>query len=154
MDYWKKLRQCFGVERFIVTAAAGAIVEGEKILLVKNRSLGKWQIPGGLQEVGESLQQTIQREIKEELGLDLMVDRLIGVYSGTDWNIDYPDGGKLQQVLHFFLMKGDPGILQIQKREIEDAKFFPIGEPPEDIMPCCKQKIADLRAFSGKVFIR
>jgi hypothetical protein len=45
MEYWKQLRQCFGTERFIITAAAGAIVSGGKVLLVKSKSLGVWGVP-------------------------------------------------------------------------------------------------------------
>ena len=82
MDYWNRVRQLVGKETLIIPSAAGAIMKDGKMLLVHHNLLKKWQIPGGIQEVGESVQETVKREIQEELGLDLDVGSLIGVYSG------------------------------------------------------------------------
>jgi ADP-ribose pyrophosphatase YjhB (NUDIX family) len=81
MDYWHRIRQAAGKETVIIPSAAGAIIHEGKILLVRHNLLKKWQIPGGLQEVGENVQQTAQREIREELDLDLVAGQLIAVYS-------------------------------------------------------------------------
>jgi 8-oxo-dGTP diphosphatase len=54
-------------------AAVGAVVIKEaKVLLVKRKyppQKGKWAVPGGLVELGETLQEAAQREIEEETGL-------------------------------------------------------------------------------------
>lgn len=154
MDYWRQVRQCFGTERFLLTSAAGGIIRDETILLVKHRALGVWQIPGGLQEVGESIQQTVEREIREELALTMQVDALVAVYSGIEWNIDYPDGGKIQQVLFFFAMRGPISAITPQQEEIEAMHFFPFKQLPENMMPCCRQKVQDLQKFTGKTLLR
>ncbi len=141
-------------ERVIKTAAAGGIIQDEKILLVYSKSLDTWQIPGGIQEVGETIQETVEREIREELGLDFVAKTLVSVYSGTQWNVDYPDGGKIQQVLFFFLMNGKIGHLRLQESEITKAKFFPLTALPDNTMPCCRQKIQDLQQFNGVTILR
>ncbi len=55
----------------------GAIIlRGDQVLLVKRGnepSYGKWSIPGGLVELGESLKEAVAREVKEEVGLDVQV---------------------------------------------------------------------------------
>jgi ADP-ribose pyrophosphatase len=56
-------------------AAVGAVViEEGKVLLVKRKhppKKGKWAIPGGSVNLGETLQAAAEREIKEETGLDI-----------------------------------------------------------------------------------
>ncbi len=63
----------------------GAIVHSEgKILLVKRAkepNRGVWIIPGGLVELGEGLEKAVVREVKEELGIDVSVESLLGVAS-------------------------------------------------------------------------
>lgn len=65
-----------------------AIIENEKgeILLVKRKfppQKGYWDWPGGFLDAGESLEESIKREIKEELGVEIEFLKLIGVYSDT-----------------------------------------------------------------------
>jgi len=63
--------------------AVDGIVENDnnEVLLVKQRDRGVWTIPGGQVEVGENLIDALIREIKEESGIDVEVDKLICVSS-------------------------------------------------------------------------
>lgn len=154
MDYWQSIRQAVGKETMIIPSAAGAIIHEGKILLVRHNVLKKWQIPGGLQEIGESIQQTVQREIKEELNLNLVAGSLIAIYSHPKWMIEFPDESKLQQLIFFFLMEGEISPINIQTSEIAAYQFFAPDEIPEDIFDCCKQKISDWSQFQGQVIFR
>jgi ADP-ribose pyrophosphatase YjhB (NUDIX family) len=44
-------------------------------------SRGKWSMPGGFVDLGESVEQAAVRETKEEIGLDIELTSLVGVYS-------------------------------------------------------------------------
>lgn len=65
--------------------AVDGIVENDKneILLVKNRYHGIYTIPGGQVEIGENLIDALIREINEETGINVMVNKLICVSSNT-----------------------------------------------------------------------
>jgi ADP-ribose pyrophosphatase YjhB (NUDIX family) len=154
MEYWQTLRQLTGQETLIIPSAAGAIMRDGQVLLVRHGLLKKWQLPGGMHEVGESIQETAEREIREELGLNLKAESLVGVYSGARWLIEYPDGSKIQQLMCFFMMVGDLSPIRIQESEITAYEFFELDQIPADTMECCKQKICDLKAYTGKVILR
>ncbi len=58
----------------------GAVFRDDAILLVKERSDGKWSLPGGWADVNESPRQCVQREVWEESGFTVRATRLVGVY--------------------------------------------------------------------------
>jgi len=54
---------------------------GDKILLTRRTDNGRWCLPGGGMEVGESLEECCMREVWEETGLTVRVVCLLGIYS-------------------------------------------------------------------------
>lgn len=64
--------------------ADGIVVSGSKILLVRrnfNPFEGRYALPGGFVEYGERVEECVIREVQEETGLRVSVDRFLGVYS-------------------------------------------------------------------------
>ena len=58
------------------------ILPDGQIVLVRRRDNGKWSLPGGMVNWGQDLTTTVQRELEEETGLELIsIRRLVGVYS-------------------------------------------------------------------------
>lgn len=80
----------------------GAVILKEnKILLEKRQNdpgKGKWSIPGGLVELGESVEQTVIREVKEETNLDVEKPEHIGVVD----KVDLDENGKVRY--HFVII--------------------------------------------------
>jgi mutator protein MutT len=76
-------------------AAAAAVVfnnEG-RILLHLRTDNAHWGLPGGSIETGETAEEAIVREVKEETGYDVAVVRLIGIYSDPKLTtMTYPNG--------------------------------------------------------------
>jgi len=65
-----------------IVGVGAIIIQNGKILLEKRKNdpgRGKWSIPGGIVELGESLEQTVIREVQEETGLVVDAPELIDV---------------------------------------------------------------------------
>jgi ADP-ribose pyrophosphatase YjhB (NUDIX family) len=155
MTYWRDLRKLVGKRQLILSGVAGALVKDNRTLLVKHKLINKWQIPGGFQELNESIENAIKREIKEELNLNVKIDSLISIMSAPKWNLKYPNGHKLQQLIFFFLLKGDfdEKKIRIQKDELLDYGFFDLRRLPKDTMACCKEKVRHLLNYKGMVIL-
>lgn len=85
----------------------------EKVLLTQRTDNGRWCLPGGAMEPGESAAEACEREVWEETGLQVRVKRLIGVYSNPDQLVIYPDGNKAFFVVLNFeveLISGELGL--------------------------------------------
>jgi 8-oxo-dGTP pyrophosphatase MutT (NUDIX family) len=52
-----------------------------RLLLQQRSDGGQWGLPGGCVETGESLHEAVVREVREETGLTVVPDRLVGVHS-------------------------------------------------------------------------
>lgn len=57
----------------------GAVIQDDKILLVKEASDGLWTLPGGWADVGDSPSEAVEREIREESGYEARATKLMAV---------------------------------------------------------------------------
>jgi len=105
----------------------GAIVEKDgKILLVQEkqpRAYGLWNTPAGWLESGENPIDGAIREVKEETGLEIKINGLLGIYIGR--SIHDPNLTVNKIVFRASLIGGE---LKIPKDELLDIKWF---EPSE-----------------------
>lgn len=123
-DYIKWIRDKVGKETIILNFSGACIINENNELLLQKRSEKDdiWGIPGGAVEVGESIEESAIREIKEETGLDISLEYLIGVYS--KYFIEYPNGDKAQSICYFFKGNVVDGDLNIDEKETFDLKYF------------------------------
>ena len=77
-----------------VVPSASAVVTDElgRILLIKRRDNELWALPGGGHDVGETIEQTAVREVKEETGLDVEVTAITGIYTDPPTSSRSPTG--------------------------------------------------------------
>lgn len=68
-----------------------------RILMQRRTDSGNWALPGGVMDIGETLQQCVVREIKEETGLDIEITGLLGIYTDPQHVIAYADGEVRQE---------------------------------------------------------
>ena len=99
----------------------------EKVLLTKRSDNGLWCLPGGGVDPGESVEETILREVQEETGLTVRMLRLTGVYSDPDWLVVYNEETAVQIVALNFeveIISGEPGL----SNETTDWGYFSLAE--------------------------
>lgn len=68
----------------------------EKLLLTKRSDNQRWCLPGGAVESGESASEGCIREVLEETGLLISIEKLVGIYSNPHYLVEYPDGNRIQ----------------------------------------------------------
>jgi ADP-ribose pyrophosphatase YjhB (NUDIX family) len=97
--------------------------DGRRMLLVRRTDDDRWAVPGGYMEPGESLTEACQREVLEEAGLAVEVQRLIGVYTSPNLLVAYPDGGRWQLVVCHFEVRATGGQF-VPNSETSEARYF------------------------------
>jgi mutator protein MutT len=82
-----------------IVVAVTAVVRNERgeILLIRRADNGLWALPGGSQEIGETVADAVRREVREETGLNVEVIGLVGIYSDPAHVIAYDDGEVRQE---------------------------------------------------------
>lgn len=99
-----------------------------RVLLLKRKNppnAGKWALPGGLVELGETVQEAAVREIREETGLSVVVERLLDVQ--TDLHIDENSRIEYHYVLVDYLAKPVSGRIRLNA-ESYDSGWFTAGQ--------------------------
>lgn len=128
--------------------------KSEKVLLTRRADNGRWCLPGGTMESGESVAEACEREVLEETGLTVRVRRLIGVYSNPDQLVIYPDGNKAHFVVLSFEAEIMGGELSLSN-ETTDFGYFSISEMEN--MPMHghhNQRVEDALVTTGETLIK
>ena len=126
----------------------------DKILLTRREDNNQWCLPSGGMEPGESASEACVREVEEETGLQVTINRLIGVYTTPHELIVYQDGNKFQLVALCFEAEIVGGELRLSC-ETTEYGYFSYQEIQElDLLLNHTQRIKD--AYSGEMttFIR
>jgi 8-oxo-dGTP pyrophosphatase MutT (NUDIX family) len=132
----------------IVPAASAVVTDADgRILMHRRTDNGLWSIPGGGMEVGETIRQTVVREVEEETGLQVEPDRLVGIYTDPRHVIAYNDGEARQEFSICFACRLVGGELLERTDESLEVGFFSperIAEMP--VHASIRRRIADFLA--------
>jgi ADP-ribose pyrophosphatase YjhB (NUDIX family) len=112
----------------LVPAASAIVVDDAgRILLHKRTDNEYWSIPGGAMKPGESIAETVVREVQEETGIEAEVQKILGVYSNPRHVSVYDDGEVRQQFSICFLCRAVGGRLQTSN-ESSEVRFVELTE--------------------------
>lgn len=126
----------------------------ERILLTRRSDNGKWCLPGGGLEPGESAAEAVEREVFEETQLRVRATRLIGIYTSPDIVIEYPDGNRHQLVAMSFEAEITGGELGLSNETTEVGFFTPDEIRTMDLVEHHPQRIADAMENRPAAFFR
>jgi len=115
----------------------------QMVLLTRRSDNGRWCLPGGGMDPGESAAETCVREVLEETGLDVRVTKLVGVYTSPDIMVEYADGNRIQPVAFSFEAEVIGGKLRLSD-ETTEYGYVAIEELEAfDLMEHHRQRIED-----------
>jgi len=136
-------------------SVAAVITNGDGHVILQLRpDNGLWGLPGGSVEIGESVTTAILREVLEETGLTVAIDRLVGVYSEPAFQVvRYPDGNVIHYINTMFACRIVGGTLQTCDESL-DLQFFDPAHLPEGMLPSHLIRVRDTLANRPEGFIR
>ena len=137
--------------------SAGAIifdVTKAKVLLTRRSDNGRWCLPGGAMDPGESAQEACIREVLEETGLDVRVTKLVGVYTSPHQIIEYADGNRIQAITFSFEAEVVGGEVCLSD-ETTGYGYFTLDEMEAlDLMESSMDRITDAVENREAAFLR
>ncbi len=126
----------------------------DRILMIHKTDNNKWALPGGGHEIGESIADTVVREVKEETGYDVEVITLTGTYTNPRHVMAYDDGEVRQQFSLAFrarLIGGETAT----SSESDEVEWVGVEELQAlDLHPSMRQRIADALSGADRPIIR
>jgi ADP-ribose pyrophosphatase YjhB (NUDIX family) len=114
----------------------GVIVSERGVLLSVRSDLRGWELPGGNAEPGESGEAALRREILEETGLEVEIERHVGDYVRTGF------GPHTARVYRCRPLGGEPR----PSRETPLVRWFPIDALPDTLFPWYRAPLDDALA--------
>jgi N utilization substance protein B len=147
----KRKKKDLPYEEMEVLRLAGAVVyaehEGEMYLALVHDIFGHWTLAKGKIEANEEVEAGAVREIKEEIGVDIVIESEIGK---NEYVASKPDIGKHRKQVTYFLGKAEYKDLTLEKKGgLDDAKWFKVAEILdlnfyEDILPIVTKAVTIL----------
>jgi 8-oxo-dGTP diphosphatase len=140
-----------GFIHYLDPKVAVAVIVGDPsgVLLGKrciDPGSGRWSFPAGYVNRGEVLEDAAMREVQEELGVDVRLKGLVGVYS--------EEGNPV--VLVVYGGEISHGVPRADGREISDIQYFGLVELPELAFPHDRKVLADWKRMveAGSLFAK
>lgn len=147
MEYIKMIRKFIGHNPLILCTCGCLIFNEEnRILLQRRTDNGLCGNPGGLMDLGETIYETVIREIKEETGLDIKKENLkiFNIYSGEEQHYIYPNDDEVYFVNIIFEIYKYSGMIA-KNDESYELKFFDIDNLPLNVTKSFKCVAKDLQ---------
>jgi 8-oxo-dGTP pyrophosphatase MutT (NUDIX family) len=113
--------------KVVDAVSAGGIVyrkgpEGIEVVLCGRTGDNVWGLPKGTPEPGESLEETAIREVSEETGLDVRIERKVGTI--TYWFARVEEGVRFHKTVHHYLMQPVGGDVANHDHEYDVVQWF------------------------------
>lgn len=146
-EYIKAIREKVGSAQLLVPATACLILnEKEEVLLQLRSDTKHWGCAGGIMDIGETVVESVKREVLEETGLTIPDLWLFGVYSGPGYEGVYPNGDQTVVVQLAFVAEsyeGDP----VCDTESDGLEFFSLDNLPTPIVPHHQEFLDHFRGY-------
>ncbi|MBY0370580.1 NUDIX hydrolase [bacterium] len=142
-------------------ATNGAVVNEQGLVLLTQRSEkvrapGYWCLPGGHLDPGETWLDGCRRELREEVGIEVVGGELLGIYSDPATNVVPHPGsasGMGQFLTAVFIFRAYAGEIR-PNEEVQQYRWVAPRSPPGPLISSHYVRLEDLGAFQGRSFFR
>ena len=126
-----------------VVPSVVAVVQDDagRVLMIHKTDNNLWALPGGGHEPGESISDTVVREVKEETGYDVEVESLTGTYTNPGHVMAYDDGEVRQQFSIAFRARLVGGEARTSSESREVAWLTPAEVEALDLHPSMRLRL-------------
>ncbi|MDX3528063.1 NUDIX domain-containing protein [Streptomyces sp. ID05-39B] len=126
-----------------VVPSVTAVVRDDagKLLLIHKTDNDLWALPGGGHDIGERIADTVVREVREETGIDVEVDNIVGLYTDPEHVLAYDNGEVRQQFSICFRAHSVGGSLRTSSESKEVRWIDPANLDGLDIHPSMMLRI-------------
>jgi mutator protein MutT len=132
-EYVKSMREHIGHGPLLLVAAGAIVYKDSKILLQRRADDGTWAIHGGCLELGETVEETARRELKEEIGIIPTKLEFYKIFSGEDMHYICTSEDEVYAIIVIFLCDEYEGELKPDYDEVLEIKWFDVDNLPENI---------------------
>lgn len=138
-----------------VVPSVVAIVQDDhgRVLMIHKTDNHKWALPGGGHEIGESIADTVVREVKEETGYDVEVETITGTYTDPGHVMAYDDGEVRQQFSIAFRARLLGGEARTSSESDRVQWIYPDQLDGLELHPSMRLRIAHALADGDRPFI-
>lgn len=134
--YLHELRAVVGARLLLMPGVAAIVRDGsQRVLFMRRADDGRWGLPAGAIDPGESPAQAIVREVREETGLDARPTRVAGVFGGPGFRHRYPNGDEVEWTVTVFECEILGGELAPQDGEALALRYFAAEDAPTLQLP-------------------
>lgn len=134
--YVSGLRAVIGSQLLLVPAVAAIIRDdSDDVLLHRRSDDGRWSLPGGAIDPGESPATAVAREVREETGLDVIPVSVLGIFGGAEFRHVYPNGDEVEYTVVAFECRAVGGRLRAVDGEAVELRYFDPEGMPELTLP-------------------
>lgn len=134
MGYIMELRKLVGHRTLLMPCAGAIIGDGKGNVLLQLRKDDKtWATHGGSVELDERVEDTMIREVKEEIGLSVLDYKLLNIYSGPEHHNIYPNGDEVSCIDIVYYCHNFEGEIRYQEDEVLNTQWFNESNLPDNI---------------------
>ena len=123
-DYLRDLRAIVGRRLLLVPGVAAVVTDdGGRVLIERRADNGQWGLPAGAVDPGEAPAEALVREVREETGLTVAPERILGVFGGRRMRTRYANGDESEYTVTVFACRVMGGRLEPLDGEALDLVF-------------------------------